>query len=208
VLAGNASVICGFWILCSVYWVNRQAEFTINYYTLNLIVSTLRQFFTGWPLEFFCAPNPNSLPLSFACFLPHLLFSSLHSRLAENYFELNCFILARTRTEIELPSFSPINAGVLHAGERCVVYCCAWCRGDHVTRPYCCAIQCLSRNLATHGAERTEGKGGEARRGSAPLLLRNRVPRGFCASTVTAWGDTPQCYHNSVTMQLCPINVY
>jgi hypothetical protein len=32
VLPGNASVICVFWILCSVYWINRQAEFTINYY--------------------------------------------------------------------------------------------------------------------------------------------------------------------------------
>jgi hypothetical protein len=25
-LPGNVSVICGFWILCSVYWINRQAE--------------------------------------------------------------------------------------------------------------------------------------------------------------------------------------
>jgi hypothetical protein len=30
----------GFYI--STYWVNRQAEFTINYYTLNLTVITLR----------------------------------------------------------------------------------------------------------------------------------------------------------------------
>jgi hypothetical protein len=55
--------------------------------------------------------------------------------------------------------------------------------------PYCCAIQCVPRNLATHGAERSEGKGGEERRGSAPLLLRNRLPLGFWASTVTAWGE-------------------
>jgi hypothetical protein len=59
----------------------------------------------------------------------------------------------------------------------------------HVTHPYSCAIQCLPRNLATHCAERSEGKGGEARRGSAPLLLPNRVPRGFCASTFTAWSE-------------------
>jgi hypothetical protein len=40
-LTVNVSLICGFWILCSVYWINCQAEFTINYYTLNLIVNTL-----------------------------------------------------------------------------------------------------------------------------------------------------------------------
>jgi hypothetical protein len=33
------------------------------------------------------------------------------------------------------------------------------------------------------------GMGGEARRGSAPLLLRSRVSRGFCASTYLAWGE-------------------
>jgi hypothetical protein len=38
-----------------------------------------------------------------------------------------------------------------------------------VTPPYYCAIQCLPRNLATHGAERSEEKEGEARRGSAAL---------------------------------------
>jgi hypothetical protein len=41
-LPGNASVISGFWILGSVYWVNRQAEFTIYYNPLNLIVITPR----------------------------------------------------------------------------------------------------------------------------------------------------------------------
>jgi hypothetical protein len=55
--------------------------------------------------------------------------------------------------------------------------------------PYCCAIQSLLHNLATHSAEQSEGKGGEARHGSAPLLLCNRVPQGFYASTVTAWGE-------------------
>jgi hypothetical protein len=57
----------------------------------------------------------------------------------------------------ELPSVSPINAGVWHAGECSVVYCCAWCRGGHVIT-YCCAIQCLPHNLAVHGVERGEGK--------------------------------------------------
>jgi hypothetical protein len=42
VLPSNTLVISGFWILCSVYWINHQSEFTINYYTLNLIVITLR----------------------------------------------------------------------------------------------------------------------------------------------------------------------
>jgi hypothetical protein len=32
-----------------------------------------------------------------------------------------------------------------------------------MTPPYCCAIQCLLRNLATHGAEQSEGKEGKAR---------------------------------------------
>jgi hypothetical protein len=41
-----------------------------------------------------------------------------------------------------------------------------------VTPPYCCAIQCLPRNLATHGAERSEGRGKHR-----SLLLRNRVSR-------------------------------
>jgi hypothetical protein len=59
-----------------------------------------------------------------------------------------------------------------------------------VTLPYCCAIQCLPRNLATHDAERGVGKGGEARRGSAPLLLRNRVPRGFNGFNSYPMGET------------------
>jgi hypothetical protein len=64
--------------------------------------------------------------------------------------------------------------------------CCVLLR---VTPTYCCAIQWLPRNLETHGAERSKGKGGEARRGSAPLLLRIRVPRGFCSSTSPIWGE-------------------
>jgi hypothetical protein len=34
-----------------------------------------------------------------------------------------------------------------------------------------------------------EGRGGKALLDSAPLVLRNRVPRGFCASAVTVWGE-------------------
>jgi hypothetical protein len=49
----------------------------------------------------------------------------------------------------------------------------------------------LLRNLATHGAARSEGKEGEARRDSAPLLLRNRVPWGFWILSAPAWGDYP-----------------
>jgi hypothetical protein len=45
-----------------------------------------------------------------------------------------------------------------------------------VKLPYCCAIQCLPRNLTTHGAERCEGKGGEAKRGSVAL---------HCCCTIT-----------------------
>jgi hypothetical protein len=54
VLPGNASnnlVGSGFYI--SIYWINRQAEFIINYYALNLTVTA--------PPRFFCALSPNSL---------------------------------------------------------------------------------------------------------------------------------------------------
>jgi hypothetical protein len=47
----------------------------------------------------------------------------------------------------------------------------------------------LPRDLATHNAARSEGKGGEARRGSTPLLLRNRIPWGFWISAAPTWGD-------------------
>jgi hypothetical protein len=36
------SIICGFWIFYSVYWICRQAEFTITYYSLNFTVNALR----------------------------------------------------------------------------------------------------------------------------------------------------------------------
>jgi hypothetical protein len=43
------------------------------------------------------------------------------------------------------------------------VYCCTWHHGGHAALPYCCAIQCLPRNLATHGVEQSgrEGRGGK-----------------------------------------------
>jgi hypothetical protein len=41
-----------------------QVEFTNTYYSLNLTVITLRSFFTGWPVAFFCRCYPNSLSLS------------------------------------------------------------------------------------------------------------------------------------------------
>jgi hypothetical protein len=72
-------IICRFWILCSVYWIYYQAEFTITYYSLDLTVITLRQFFTDWPLIFLCAPNPNSLScLRASCRVSNSLHS-LHS---------------------------------------------------------------------------------------------------------------------------------
>jgi hypothetical protein len=37
VLPSNASVICGFWMLCSVYWVSRQAELQLTK-TLSILL--------------------------------------------------------------------------------------------------------------------------------------------------------------------------
>jgi hypothetical protein len=45
----------GFYI--SVYWINRQAEFIINDYTLKFTVSTLPKFFAGWNLAFSVSKN-------------------------------------------------------------------------------------------------------------------------------------------------------
>jgi hypothetical protein len=113
------------------------------------------------------------------------------------------FIPARTRPRTklaELPSVCPINAGVLHAGEHSVAYCCAWRRGIHVT-PYLCAIQCLLRYLATHGAERSEGKGGEARRSSAALHCCCSI--AFLEVSALQhpphWANTPQ-YLNKIIL--------
>jgi hypothetical protein len=43
----------------------------------------------------------------------------------------------------------------------------------------------LPRNLAMQGST----KGGEARRGSTPLLLHNCIPSGFSFLSAPAWGD-------------------
>jgi hypothetical protein len=51
-----------------------------------------------------------------------------------------------------------------------------------------------SHRVTKQHAERREGKGGEARRGSAPLLLRSRVPWGFWISADPAWGDYPKIW--------------
>jgi hypothetical protein len=53
-------IICGFWILCSIYWLYRQTEFTINYNTLNLTTvlttvllhTALSLFYKRWSLTF------------------------------------------------------------------------------------------------------------------------------------------------------------
>jgi hypothetical protein len=69
------------------------------------------------------------------------------------------------------------------------VYCCAWRHWGYMVLPYCYATKYLSSNLATRRAMRSEGKGGEVRRGSAPLLLCNRIPRGFWILSPPAWGN-------------------
>jgi hypothetical protein len=50
-----------------------------------------------------------------------------------------------------------------------------------------------------HVAERSEGKGGQARHGSTPLLLRNCVPRGFYVFNSYRMGQTR---HTSPSLRL------
>jgi hypothetical protein len=54
---------------------------------------------------------------------------------------------------------------------------------------YCCVIQCSQRRQATCGAERSEGEGerGEEKENIAHCCYAIAF-RGFCASTVPAWG--------------------
>jgi hypothetical protein len=60
---------------------------------------------------------------------------------------------------------------------------------------FCCAIQCLPRNLATQGAERSEGKGGgDATRGSAALHC-------CCAIAFLEVSALQQLPHGAITLQ-------
>jgi hypothetical protein len=49
------------------------------------------------------------------------------------------------------------------------VYCCTCCHWGHVGPPYCCATQQLSRNPATCGVKRGEGRGGKMRQHSVTV---------------------------------------
>jgi hypothetical protein len=97
-------IICGFWILCSVYWIYTRLNLQlIIYYTHNLTVNTLRSFFTDWPLIFLCAPNPNSLSSLRASAVTNIHSYCIH------YFELQlkaAFMLARTK----LADFSVVTS--------------------------------------------------------------------------------------------------
>jgi hypothetical protein len=75
-------------------------------------------------------------------------------------------------TGASLPSVSPINAGIRHAANA------APCTVAHDVTEVTWSLPTVARPssypVTQQHAERREGKGGEARRGSAPLLLRNR----------------------------------
>jgi hypothetical protein len=135
----------GFYI--SIYWINSQAEFTINYHTLNLAVSTLRYFFTGWPLVFFCASSPISLScLRAICCVT--AFTS-HLELAENYFELNCRELDSGSYWTELASFRTryiTSARTTHRKLRfyCWNMCTNHCIATVATLINCWAGYCLA----------------------------------------------------------------
>jgi hypothetical protein len=88
-----------------------------------------------------------------------------------------------------------MNAGVWHAGEHSVVHCCAWHHGGHVALPYCCAIQCLPHNLATHSAKQSEGRGKHR-----SLLLHNRVSR-FLNVNTSRMGQL--CHNILILTSLC-----
>jgi hypothetical protein len=161
-LPGNASVISGFWILYldlfdrssgRIYNLLLHSQSYCNH--TALIVYWL----TSWIL--LCSKSQFAVFIFCVLLAMSIIHLSLHSLLAENHFLLNS-LLQLTSVHwlvINLTAFSLFyNAGVLHVRECSVVYCWAWRHEGHVTPPHCCAIQCLPRNLATHGAERREGR--------------------------------------------------
>jgi hypothetical protein len=97
-------------------------------------------------------------------------------------------------TDWELPSISPINPGIWHAGECSDLYCCTWRRGGHMTHSYCCAIQNLQRRLETLGVGQGEERGGEAKHGENIAHYCCAITFwGFCISTVPHGVITPHC---------------
>jgi hypothetical protein len=112
--------------LCLVYWICRQAEFTIDYYTRNLtvlhfaysLVITLKTFTINHNTQSRCNTLCTVLILHqvILCILTcTLLCASLI------YFELNwptCTLLVLywySTTGAALPLVSPINGGIWHA---------------------------------------------------------------------------------------------
>jgi hypothetical protein len=100
VLPGNATVISGFWILHLDLFGLSLCGNVISHNTLNVTVSILRFFFTGWRLVSFSARSPNSLSCLRAsaasiihCYCIHfssgtgweLIWKWLHLELTENY---------------------------------------------------------------------------------------------------------------------------
>jgi hypothetical protein len=77
---------------------------TINYNAPNITYKSgilfTRQFFTGWPLVFFCTPSPNSV--LFACFCR--AYSSLVNELRVKL-SLHSLLIWNWLPHLELPSF-------------------------------------------------------------------------------------------------------
>jgi hypothetical protein len=174
--------------LCSVYWIYHQAEFTIDYSTRNLtvlqfaysLVITLKTFTINHNTQSRC--NTLCTVLILHRVIPCILTCAL---LATSliHFELNwptCTLLVLYWycpyfTGAALPSVSPINAGIRHAENAAL--CTVACDVTEVTWSFLTVTSSSSYCVTQqHKGVRSKGRGREARRSSAPLLLRNRVP--------------------------------
>jgi hypothetical protein len=76
-------------------------------------------------------------------------------------------------TGAALPSVSSINAGIRHAEN--AAPCTVVHDVTEVTWSFLTVAPSSGYRVTQQHAERREGKGGEARHGSAPLLLRSRA---------------------------------
>jgi hypothetical protein len=124
--------------LCTVYWIYRQAEFTITYYSRNLINS-----------------SPADTLYSSAAIIHFVLIHCIVLHWPTS--QLSLLVLHSYSTRTAPPSVSPINVGIRHAENAAP---CTVARDvTEVTWSFLTVAPfSVTRNLATHGAARSEGK--------------------------------------------------